>query len=57
MFSPPRSGSDAQGNDHDRCERGDEDAGRYRLTFFHKNRRLRLVIDEEGNAIQGSKIE
>ena len=26
-----------------RCERGvDEDAGRYRLTFFHENRRLRL---------------
>src|SRR4249920_1244741 len=27
-----------------RCERGvDEDVGRYRLTFFHKNRRLRLI--------------
>jgi hypothetical protein len=27
------------------CERGvNEDAGRYRLTFFHKSRRFRLVI-------------
>src|SRR5438034_7175398 len=31
------------------CERGfDEDAGRYRLTFFYRNRRFRLVVDEEG---------
>jgi hypothetical protein len=31
------------------CERGfDEDAGRYRLTFFYENRRFRLVVDEEG---------
>ena len=27
----------------------DEDAGRYRLTFFYENRRFRLVVDEEGN--------
>ena len=28
-------------------ERGvDEDAGRYRLTFFYENRRFRLVVDE-----------
>jgi hypothetical protein len=28
------------------CERGvDEDAGRYRMTFFHENRRFRLVFD------------
>jgi len=40
------------------CERGvDEDAGRYRLTFFHENRRFRLVVDEEGNAIQRSTID
>ena len=30
------------------CERGfDQDAGRYRLTFFYRNRRFRLVVDEE----------
>jgi hypothetical protein len=35
------------------CECGvDEDAGRYRVTFFHKNRRFRLVVDEGGNALQ-----
>ena len=40
------------------CERGiDEDFGRYRLTFFHENRRFRLVVDKEGNAIQHSTID
>ena len=40
------------------CERGvDEDAGRYRMTFFHDNRRFRLVVDEEGNAIQCSTVD
>ena len=40
------------------CERGvDEDAGRYRMTFFHENRRFRLVVDEEGNAIQRSTVD
>jgi len=40
------------------CERGvDEDAGRYRMTFFHENRRFRLVVDEEGNAIQRSRVD
>jgi hypothetical protein len=40
------------------CERGfDEDAGRYRLTFFYENRRFRLVVDEEGNAIQLSTVD
>ena len=39
-------------------ERGvDEDAGRYRMTFFHENRRFRLVVDEEGNAIQRSTVD
>jgi hypothetical protein len=34
------------------CERGiDKDAGRYRLTFFHERRRLRIVIDESGQVI------
>jgi hypothetical protein len=33
-------------------ERGaDEDTGRYRLTFFHEKRCLRLVIDSKGNII------
>jgi Family of unknown function (DUF6522) len=40
------------------CERGfDEDAGRYRLTFFYENRRFRLVVDEAGNAIQRSTVD
>jgi hypothetical protein len=40
------------------CERGSgEDAGRYRLTFFHKGRRLRLVVDEDGRLIQRSAID
>ena len=40
------------------CERGfDEDAGRYRLTFFYENRRFRLVVDEAGNAVQRSTLD
>jgi uncharacterized protein DUF6522 len=40
------------------CERGfDEDAGRYRLTFFYENRRFRLVVDAAGNAIQRSTVD
>ncbi len=40
------------------CERGDnEDAGRHRLTFFYKNRRFRLIVDEEGNAVQRSTVD
>lgn len=40
------------------CERGvDEDAGRYRLTFFHGNRRFRLVVDEAGTVIQRSATD
>ena len=40
------------------CERGVcEDAGRYRLTFFYENRRFRLIVDEEGNAIQRSTVD
>ncbi|MGZ5234354.1 MAG: DUF6522 family protein [Burkholderiales bacterium] len=27
------------------------------MTFFHENRRFRLVIDEEGNAIQRSTVD
>jgi hypothetical protein len=39
------------------CERGvNEDTGRYRLTFFHKNRRLRLTVDATGTIIRRSII-
>ena len=35
-----------------RCERGiGRHAGRYRLTFFHGGRRLRLVVDEGCNIL------
>lgn len=41
-----------------RCERGNgPDAGRHRLTFFHQNRRLRLVIDATGQILQRSTID
>jgi Family of unknown function (DUF6522) len=40
------------------CERGvNEDAGRYRLTFFHKSRRFRLVVDGTGTVIQRSVVD
>ena len=40
------------------CERGyEDDSRRYRLTFFYENRRFRLVVDEEGNAIQRSTVD
>ena len=40
------------------CERGvDEDAGTYRLTFFHGSRRLRLTVGEAGNIIRHSTID
>ena len=36
-----------------RCERGiEQDAGRYRLTFFHGERRLRLIVDEAGEVVE-----
>jgi len=38
-----------------RCERGiDEDAGRYRLTFFHGRLRAHLVVDANGKLISRS---
>ena len=41
-----------------RCERVvDENAGRYRLTFFHGNRRLRLITDSTGQIIRRSLID
>ena len=34
------------------CERGTgEDAGRWRATFYHGERRLRLVVDAQGNVL------
>jgi hypothetical protein len=37
------------------CERGiDQDAGLHRLTFFHGNRRLRIVTDAAGRIINRS---
>jgi hypothetical protein len=40
------------------CERGiDEDAGRFRLTFFSENGRFRLVVDEAGKILQRSTLD
>jgi len=40
-----------------RCEQGiGEDAGRFRLTFFHRRQRLRLIVDAAGNILQRSTI-
>lgn len=40
------------------CERGEkEDAGRYRLTFFHAGKRFRLVIDATGGIVQSSTVD
>jgi len=40
------------------CERGmNEDAGRYRLTFFHKSRRFRLIVDRSGTVIRRSIVD
>lgn len=34
------------------CERGiGEDAGRYRLSFYHLKRRFRLITDAQGNVL------
>ena len=38
-----------------RWERGmDNDAGRYRVTFFHGNRRLCLLVDANGQVLERS---
>src|SRR5919197_5980874 len=40
------------------CERGvNEDAGRYRLTFFHKSRSFSVVVDGTGTVIQRSIVD
>lgn len=38
------------------CERGEgEDAGRFRLTFTHSSRRVRLIVDSSGRVLQRSR--
>ena len=40
------------------CERGvGADAGRYRLTFFHSNSRVRLSVDAQGRIVQRAVID
>ncbi|ETW10637.1 hypothetical protein ATO8_21191 [Roseivivax marinus] len=40
-----------------RCETGvDDDAGRWRLTFYSGGRALRLVVDETGAILSRSKF-
>jgi hypothetical protein len=40
------------------CERGvDEERGGHQLTFFHKSRRFRIIVDETGKVIQRSIID
>lgn len=40
------------------CERGaGEDEGRYRLSFFYRNRRVRLSIDPAGRVLQRSAVD
>ena len=40
------------------CETGiDEDAGRFRLTFFSATRRLRLTVDASGTVLQTSTAD
>jgi hypothetical protein len=35
------------------CEQGiAQDAGRFRLTFYHRDRRLRLIIDPTGQVLE-----
>lgn len=40
------------------CERGqDADSGRYRLTFFSRHRRFRLIVDGTGAVAQRSSLD
>jgi Family of unknown function (DUF6522) len=40
------------------CETGvDEDAGRWRLTFFHAGRALRLTVDAQGTVLSRESYE
>ena len=39
-----------------RCERGEtEDAGRYRLTFLHGDKRFYVIVDEDGEVVETVK--
>ena len=39
-------------------ERGEgEDAGRMRLTFFHRNCRFRIVVNGAGEVLQRSRVD
>lgn len=41
-----------------RCEQGiAEDAGRFRLTFYHESRRLRLIVDRKGRIVERSAAQ
>ena len=41
-----------------RCEKGvDADAGRWRLTFFHKDRALRLTVDAAGKILARASFD
>lgn len=47
-----------QGQITSRCEQGiDKDAGRWRLSFFHRNRALRLTVDEEGRILSRARFD
>ncbi len=40
-----------------RCEKGiDEDAGRFRLTFYHGPRALRLIVDAQGVILKRARF-
>lgn len=40
-----------------RCETGvDEDAGRFRLTFRHRDRALRLTVDGDGRILERARF-
>lgn len=40
------------------CEKGmDEDEGRWRLTFYHAGRALRLTVDAGGNVLGQSRFD
>ena len=41
-----------------RFERGEgEDAGRFRLSFFHRGKTLRLTVDEGGNILSRARFD
>lgn len=41
-----------------RCESGvDADSGRYRLTFFSKHRRFRVIVDAQGAILSRSSLD